>query len=127
MTPALFERIVVGTAEFAPADVVHVHAADINPRIVDTLRHWGRRVHANDATTAFDVHRAMACGADRLSTDDLETTLAIANTTHPTPNSNHHTLCNGQASPEVPLPTRRFGGTPDPLLRSPQMEDEGRT
>jgi glycerophosphoryl diester phosphodiesterase len=77
MPEVVFERTVVGVAEFVPADVVHVHARDITVSIVDQLHGLGCTVHANDAATADEVRRVIEIGADRLSTDDLETALAV--------------------------------------------------
>jgi glycerophosphoryl diester phosphodiesterase len=77
MPDALFERTILDASVFVPADVVHVHARDITMTIVERLHDLGREVHANDAATAADVRRAIACGADRLSTDDPETAVAV--------------------------------------------------
>jgi glycerophosphoryl diester phosphodiesterase len=70
MVEAVFESFVVSQAEFAEADVVHVHAEDITPALADRLRRNGHTVHANDATGPDDVERALRSGADRTSTDD---------------------------------------------------------
>ena len=77
MSDAAFEHHVVGVAETSGADVVHVHARFITPRIVDRLHRLGKTVHANDAADATDVHRAFAAGADRLSTDDVTVAIGI--------------------------------------------------
>jgi glycerophosphoryl diester phosphodiesterase len=77
MPDAVFERGIIGAAEFTPADVVHVYAAEITPSIVEQLHRDGRRVHANDAASGDEVRRAIECGADRLSTDDPATAVAI--------------------------------------------------
>jgi glycerophosphoryl diester phosphodiesterase len=84
MPEALFERTIADASQFVPADVVHVHAQDITATIVETLHDLGRHVHANDATTADDVRRAIVCGADRLSTDDPQTALAVRSSMRPT-------------------------------------------
>jgi glycerophosphoryl diester phosphodiesterase len=70
MVDAVFESFVVSRAEFAEADVVHVHTDDITPSVVARLRGNGHAVHANDAAGPQGVLRARRCGADRISTDD---------------------------------------------------------
>jgi hypothetical protein len=84
MPEALFERTVVDASQFVPADVVHMHARDITATIVEKLHDLGRQVHANDPATAAEVRRAVVCGADRLSTDDPETALAVHRSMRPT-------------------------------------------
>lgn len=84
MPDALFERTIVDASEFVPADVVHVHVRDITVTIVEKLHDLGRQVHASDAATAADVRRAIVCGADRLSTDDPETAVAVRQSMRPT-------------------------------------------
>ena len=71
MNDGAFEHHVVGVAETSGADVVHVHARSITPRLVERLHRLGKIVHANDAADATDLHRAIASGADRLSTNDI--------------------------------------------------------
>ncbi len=71
MSVEAFEHHVVGVAETSGADVVHVHAPCITPGIVERLHRLGKIVHANDAVDATDLHRAIASGADRLSTNDV--------------------------------------------------------
>lgn len=67
-----FEHHVVGVAETSGADVIHVPARWITPRVVERLHRLGKIVHANDAADVTDLHRAMASGADRLSTNDVD-------------------------------------------------------
>jgi hypothetical protein len=76
MPAGVFERMVVSAAEFTPADVVHVQAADLTPAIAARLHDLGRTVHANDAASTDDLRRAVASGADRTSVDDCA--LAVA-------------------------------------------------
>jgi glycerophosphoryl diester phosphodiesterase len=78
MPAVLFERLVLGRAEFAGADVVHVAAADITPAITDRLHERGHVVLANDASSPDEVRRAIAAGADRLTTDDPAMAVPIA-------------------------------------------------
>jgi glycerophosphoryl diester phosphodiesterase len=72
----IFESFIVSRAEFAEADVVHVHADDIIPAVADRLHANGQVVHANDASTADAITRAFRCGADRTTTDDPRMALA---------------------------------------------------
>jgi glycerophosphoryl diester phosphodiesterase len=71
MSVEAFEHHVVGVAETSGADVVHVHAPCITPGVVERLHRLGKIVHANDAVDVTDLHRAIASGADRLSTNDV--------------------------------------------------------
>jgi len=55
------------------ADVVHVTARCITPRIVERLHRLGKVVHGNDAIDMDDVQRVLSAGADRLSTNEVAT------------------------------------------------------
>jgi len=70
MIDSVFERTILGLAEYVPAAVVHVHAADVTASIVGELHDRGHLVLANDAKSADEIRRAIDCGADRLTTDD---------------------------------------------------------
>lgn len=82
MSDEVFEHHVAGVAETSGAGVVHVRAACITPRIVDRLHELGTIVHANDAVDAHDLRRAMASGADRLSTNDVALAKDIVRAEH---------------------------------------------
>lgn len=82
MSDEAFEHHVVGVSETSGADVVHVRAACITARIVERLHRLGKIVHANDALDALDLRRAMASGADRLSTNDVALATDIARAEH---------------------------------------------
>jgi glycerophosphoryl diester phosphodiesterase len=77
MTPAAFEQFVLGTAETAEVQVVHVWAPAITESIAMRLHEIGLQVHANDADDTDPVRRAVSSGADRLSTVDVELAVAI--------------------------------------------------
>jgi glycerophosphoryl diester phosphodiesterase len=83
MSDEAFEHHVVGVAETSGADVVHVHARCITPRIVERLHRLGKTVHANDAVDATDLHRALAAGADRLSTNDVALAIGVVRSEWP--------------------------------------------
>lgn len=83
MTDEVFERHVVGVAETSGADVVHVHARCITPRITERLHQLGKVVHGNDAANEADVHRVLAAGADRLSTSDVALAASLMRTSRP--------------------------------------------
>jgi len=70
MPDVVFERMVVGTALFVPADIVHVCARDVTPALVGELHRLGRIVQATDAQSVDEVRWAVECGADRVSLDD---------------------------------------------------------
>lgn len=76
LTNEAFAHHIVGVARTAPFDVAHVHAANVTASIVGRLHELGLTVHANDARDGTDVQRAIDAGADRLSTDDIETAVA---------------------------------------------------
>jgi hypothetical protein len=80
MTDLVFERTILGFAECVPADVVHVHAADVTASIVDQLNDRGHLVLANDAETSDEIRRAIDAGVDRLTTDDPANAVAIRST-----------------------------------------------
>lgn len=71
MSDQMFEQLVVGTAEFAVADVVHVRADWLTSRIVERLHGQGRMVQANDAISSEIVERAVSFGADHVSANDV--------------------------------------------------------
>lgn len=77
MPDSVFEHHVVGTAATAGADVAHVYAGDLTPGISQRLHGLGLEVHANDATSAEDVRRAMRADADRVSANDVELALDV--------------------------------------------------
>jgi len=83
MSNEVFEQHVVGVAETSGADVVHVHARCITPRIVERLHRLGSVVHANDAVDATDLRRALVSGADRLSTNDIALAVDIVRPERP--------------------------------------------
>ena len=62
MSDEVFEHHVVGVAETSGADVVHVRANSITPRIADRLHALGMVVHANDASGVDDLRRAAEAG-----------------------------------------------------------------
>ncbi len=70
MPDEVFEQMIIGGARFTTADVVHVYAGDITPRIAAALHDQGRTVHANDAASGQDLARAVDAGADRTSIND---------------------------------------------------------
>ncbi|MEZ5248231.1 MAG: glycerophosphodiester phosphodiesterase family protein [Ilumatobacteraceae bacterium] len=82
MSDEVFEHHIVGVADTSGADVVHVHAACITARIVDRLHELSKIVHANDALDAHDLRRALASGADRLSTNDVALAIDIVRSEH---------------------------------------------
>lgn len=75
MSTSAFEHHVVGTAATSNADVAHVYAAGLTPSISRRLHESGIEVHANDAMNAQHMRGALAAGADRLSTYDVELAL----------------------------------------------------
>jgi len=77
MTERVFEHYVVGMAETAGADVAHVYAGGITPRIVDRLHGLGLQVHANDAVSRAEMLAARTAGVDSLSANDIETAVAV--------------------------------------------------
>lgn len=83
MSDEAFEHQVVGVADTSGADVVHVHARCITPRIGERLHRLGKTVHANDAVDATDLHRALAAGADRLSTNDVALAIGVVRSERP--------------------------------------------
>jgi glycerophosphoryl diester phosphodiesterase len=72
-----FEHHILGTAETSGADVIHVYAGAVTNRIVERLHDGGFVVHANDADSADLVRRAIECGADRLTTNDVRTAVGV--------------------------------------------------
>lgn len=72
MPESVFEHHVVGTAATSGADVAHVHAASLTPRISERLHGMAFQVHANDAVSGDDVQRAILADADRLSVNDID-------------------------------------------------------
>jgi glycerophosphoryl diester phosphodiesterase len=77
MPEDVFERAVIAATEFAEVDSIHVHAADITPTIVESLHERGVQAHANDAATDEEVTRALALGADSISTADVATAVEL--------------------------------------------------
>lgn len=77
MTPESFEQFVLGTAETAEVQVVHVWAPAITESIARLLHQSGFQVHANDAEDADAMRRAVSAGADRLSTVNIELAVAV--------------------------------------------------
>lgn len=78
MNDDAFEHHVIGMAETSGADVVHVYAGNVTPRIVGRLRALGLDVHANDAVSAEEIYRAVDSRVDRLSANDVSTAVEIA-------------------------------------------------
>lgn len=77
-TPAtMFEHHILGTAETSGADVVHVYAGAITPRIVERLHQLGLEAHANDADSPELVRRAIDSGADRLTTSQVRAAVEV--------------------------------------------------
>ena len=76
-TPKRRERDVLGLAETSPADVAHVYAGGTTSRIVDGLHGLGLKAHANDAANSDEIKRAIDAGADSLSANDVETSVAL--------------------------------------------------
>lgn len=73
----VFEHHVVGTAATAGADVAHVYAGNLTPRISRRLHRLGIEVHANDAASAEDVRKAVRADADRVSANDVDLALRV--------------------------------------------------
>lgn len=71
MTPAVYERYVLGTAETAGFDIAHVYAPGLTPQLAVGLREMGYVVHANDAVGRDEIDHAIETGAQSLSTDDV--------------------------------------------------------
>ncbi len=71
MTASAYERYVLGMAETSPADVAHVYAGGITPRIVEGLHGLGLEAHANDAADSDEMKRAIDAGVDSLSANDV--------------------------------------------------------
>jgi len=59
------------------ADVAHVYAGGITPRIVDRLHELGLQVHANDAVSRAEMFAARSAGVDSLSANDVEAAVAV--------------------------------------------------
>ena len=78
MSDDAFEHRIVGVAVTAGADVVHVHAGSVTPRIADRLHALGLGVHANDATSVDFMRRAVQSGADRMSVNDVSLAVQAA-------------------------------------------------
>lgn len=76
MSDEVYEHHVVGVAETSGADVIHVPARCITPRIVDRLHGLGKVVHGNDAVDVGEVRRVLWTGADRVSTNDVAIAIA---------------------------------------------------
>ncbi len=81
MNDAVFERSILGTAETAGFDVVHVRASAITSRIVDGLHAMGLIVHANDAMNREEMQRTLDLGVDSLSGNDVAAGVALVNPT----------------------------------------------
>jgi len=77
MTESLYERYVLGMAETSPADVAHVYAGGITPRIVDGLHALGLEAHANNAANSDEMKRAIDAGVDSLSVNDVRAAVAL--------------------------------------------------
>jgi glycerophosphoryl diester phosphodiesterase len=71
MNPKEFEHHVLGTAETANVNVVHVYSGAITSGIVDRIHQLGLQAHANDADSRDLLVRAIDSGADRLTTRDV--------------------------------------------------------
>lgn len=72
MSSDLFADWLLGMAEFAPVNVVHVYALDITDRIVSRIQQKGMTVHANGAADKNAMEKAVEAGVDMLSADDVE-------------------------------------------------------
>lgn len=77
MPDSVFEHHVVGTAATSGFDVAHVYAGDLTPAISQRLHELGLEVHANDASSAEDLRRAMRADADRVSANDVDLALRV--------------------------------------------------
>ena len=77
MPDPVFEHHVVGTAATSGFDVAHVYAGDLTPTISKRLHNLGLEVHANDATTADDLRRAVRADADRVSVNDVDLAIRV--------------------------------------------------
>ena len=71
MTPAMYEHVVVGMAEFSVADIVHVHAEAVTESIIERLHELRKLVQANDAPSPQSAVRALELGADFVSANDV--------------------------------------------------------
>ena len=78
MPDGFFEEHLTSAADFGPFDVVHVFAAEITADAVAAIHDRGMVAHANDAATAAEVRRALAAGADRISSDDVGLLVGLA-------------------------------------------------
>lgn len=77
MTASVYERYVLGMAETSPADVAHVYAGGITPRIVEGLHGLGLEAHANDAADSDEMKRAIDAGVDSLSANDVRAAVVL--------------------------------------------------
>jgi len=81
MTESTYEHYVLGMAETSPADVAHVYAAGITPRIVEGLHNLGFEAHASDAANTDEMKRAIDAGVDSLSANDVRAAVALRDST----------------------------------------------
>ncbi len=80
MNETVFEQYVLGTAETADFDAVHVYAGAITTSIADGLRDRHCVAHANDAVDRDDVQRAMEAEAFSMSANDVAMAMSVVGT-----------------------------------------------
>lgn len=77
MPQSLADQQILDYLDLLRADVGHVPVAMLNQGIVDLLYGKRKLVHAADCNTASDIEKAISCGVDQLSTDNIPLTLQI--------------------------------------------------
>lgn len=80
MPQSLADQQILDYLDLLRADVGHVPVAMLNRGIVDLLHGKRKLVHAADCNTASDIEKAVSCGVDQLSTDNIPLTLQILST-----------------------------------------------
>lgn len=83
MPKSLADQQIVDNLDLLRADVGHVPVAMLNQGIVDLLHGKRKLVHAADCNTASDIEKAISCGVDQFSTDNIPLTLQILSTRIP--------------------------------------------
>lgn len=80
MPQKLAEQHIVDYLSILGADVGHFPVTILNQEIVGLLHRKRKLVHAADCNTASDIVKAVSCGVDQLSTDNIPLTLHILST-----------------------------------------------
>jgi len=80
MPQLLADQQIANYLDLLSADVGHFPITMLNQEIVDLLHRKRKLVHAADCNTVSDIEKAVLCGVDQLSTDNIPLTLHILST-----------------------------------------------